>query len=79
MSNETAIHNDQPASERSCPDPTGSVKVPRRLLENLIDNTRQLRAENHWWKDEPRMDYRANYAQLCAEINMGDEILSQNK
>lgn len=56
----------------------GSVVVPRRLLENLLDNTRQLRAENHWWKDEPRMDYQSNYAQLCDEIKQGEAILSQN-
>lgn len=58
--------------------PPAICSVPRRLLENLLDNTRQLRAENHWWKDEPRMDYKANYYQLCDEIKQAEEILSQN-
>lgn len=40
MSNETAKCNDQPASERSCPDPTGSVgclRVFSSMLEVVTD------------------------------------------
>ena len=53
--------------------------VPRRLLESLLDNTREYRAQNSWWRDEKRRNYQSDYQQLCDEIKEAEDILSPDK
>lgn len=55
----------------------GYVLAPRSLLENLLDNTREYRAQNSWWRDEKRSDYQMEYNQLSDEIEKTEMILSK--
>ena len=54
-----------------------TVKVPRELLENLIENTIELRGVRDWWKDEPRCNYQQDYQRYCVEIEKAEEILNR--
>ena len=48
MSNETAKHNDQPASERSCPDPADSQRVE---LASYVSKMGDRRVTVTLWSD----------------------------
>lgn len=56
-----------------------TVKVPRELLENLIENTIELRGVRDWWKDEPRCNYQRDYQRYCVEIEKAQEILNDQE
>lgn len=52
-----------------------TVTVPRELLENLLENTYDLRGERHWWASEPRCSYQEDYQQYCDDIEKTEELL----
>ena len=48
MSNETAKCNDQPASERSCPDPAGSDPIVHSIIPNEFLARQDLANHNNY-------------------------------
>ena len=59
------------------PEPT--CQVPVSLLENLLDNTYELRGERSWWKDEVRLQYQSRYQGYGENIKLAEEILEEAK
>lgn len=54
---------------------TGNVSIPREMLEDLIKNTIDLRAERSRWRDEPRMGMTEAYAEYSKQIDRAYAIL----
>lgn len=53
------------------------VSVPRDLLEDVLDELRELQGERDWWKDEPRCQHQRDYERLLAEIALVERLLDR--
>ncbi len=51
------------------------MNIPKELLENLLENTRELAGERAWWRDEPRLQYKEDYQQYLVVLLRGEEVL----
>lgn len=54
----------------------GTVAVPRELLEECLEDMRDLRGEHDWHKDEPRCGHAAEYARLSERIARIETMLA---
>ena len=52
-----------------------TVAVPKTLLEDLLDNTYELKGVRDWWKDEPRRRYSEDYARYEKNILEAEQLL----
>ena len=55
-----------------------TVSVPKALLEDLIDNTYELKGVREWWEDEPRLNYSEEHARYVNNIEAAEKILKGN-
>lgn len=56
-----------------------TIPVPKSLLEDLLDNTYELKGTRNWWKDEPRCHYDEQYAQYEQNILETEQLLKNHE
>ena len=56
-----------------------TIEIPRSLLEDLLENTYDLRATRQYWKGEERCNRDYAYQTYCKEIEQVEALLNPPK